>query len=253
MNDYKLNAMLLVNKNCDFAYNLRNGLLKYGCEVSYVNTFDELINKLLFVRSSILFFSKDTMQEFKTISKLATTDLFNKCTIVYVGSETEYEEIKDMVNGANFFFCSSTQVSLLVQNIINQYKLTSQSKATALSVDKLNSYINDYLTKLGFTQKWIGFKFIKESLLVCINHNYSIGSLLVDVYPYVATKNNTTPYNVERSIRNAITKAYELTGFKNSEFEEFTSGKRKITNRLFLACMLDKLDQDKLREELQSA
>ena len=41
MEENKTNVLLLVKKDCDFAYNLRKELLKYNCEVSYINGFDE--------------------------------------------------------------------------------------------------------------------------------------------------------------------------------------------------------------------
>ena len=240
----KINAMLLVNKNCDFAYNLRQGLIKYKCEVSYVNSFEELVNKLMVLRSSMLFFSKDTINEFLAIAQFFNTDLLNKSTIIYVGDNLD--DVSKYLNNANFFYCTSANVNTLLINIINHYKLTAQIHSYSVDADILNKMINNHLTSLGFTQKWVGYKFLKECLACCIDNDFNMGSLIRDVYPIVATKNSTTPSNVERSIRNAITKAYNVTHFSNSKFEEFKNGNRKITNRLFIACMLDKLKEDQL-------
>lgn len=251
MEENKTNVLLLVKKDCDFAYNLRKELLKYNCEVSYINGFDELINKLMLIRSSILFFSKDTIDEFYAITKFMNTDLLKRSAVAYVGDN--FDDVKEYCKNENFIYCVPNQVVSMLQNILNHYKLISHSKLMCVNNEKLNIVLNNYLTKLGFTQKWVGFKFTKECISVCVNKDFNLGSLTTDVYPYVAAKNNTTASNIERSIRNAINKAYAVTKFKNCGLEEFSSGTRKITNRLFLACLLDKVSQEEIIEEAEYA
>ena len=189
-----------------------------------------------------MFFNKDTIQDFKLLSRFNNTDLLNKCITVYIDNTSE--DVKEYAKNTNFYYCPTSQIAPNIQNIVNQFKLVERNNRYSLKVDKISAFINNYLTKLGFTQKWIGFKFIRESLIVCIQNNFYMGSLIVDVYPHVAVNNNTSASNVERSIRNAITKAYNITRFKNSGFEEFTSGVRKITNRIFLACILEKMNSE---------
>ncbi len=250
MDDNRINALFLTQNDCSFAYKMRTNLVDMNCDVFYINSFKDLINKIIFIKSSIIFVDDKNIEDLHVIARLLDTELFASSLLVYVGKDTNI--VKMYGNNSNFFYCTSDQASVSLYNIINQYKLKSVSKPVNFNKEKLNNELNAYLTKLGMTQKWIGFKFIKECLWCCITNNFTMGSLITEVYPTVAAKNNTSPSNVERSIRNAICKAFSITQFKSSGFEEFTSAK-KITNRLFLACILDKISQSQNDEELQLA
>lgn len=241
MQDNKINVLFLTKENCNLAYSLRPKLISMNCEVLYVNSLKELINKILYMKTAIIFLDDQGKEELNILAPLLSTNLLLASNVVYIGNDFDY--VQDFTKYPNFFVCTQEQVVVSLPSITSTYRLTTIGNFTVLDKDRLNTVLNYNLTKLGFTQKWLGYKFIKDCLDFCVTNNFTMGSLITDVYPVVAVKNNTTANNVERSIRNAITKAYEETQFNVQGFEELHNTAKKITNRWFLACLLDKLNQ----------
>ncbi len=239
MNEKRINTLFLTKDDCSWASSLKQDMMKMNCEVYYVNSFKEMVNKILYLKSCIIFINERGKEILHSLAPMLDSNLMIACNVIYIGDT--FDDVQAYTKYSNFYICTTDQVKGSMPKFINMYRLTTAMHANVLNKDKLNDVLNYHLTKLGFTPKWLGYKFIKDCLDICVTNDFAIGSLIADVYPVVGLKNNTSPNNVERSIRNAITKAYEDTKFEVPGFEEFHNTTHKITNRWFLATLLDKL------------
>lgn len=108
------------------------------------------------------------------------------------------------------------------------------------SIDSTQSTINisnlvyDYLINLGLSLKYVGFKYIKDSIIYCIAQGKGVDNLSLSVYPYIASIYGTTVNNVERNVRVAI----ECSAKRNNGLLGFS---KKPSNKVFLARSLNEI------------
>lgn len=106
------------------------------------------------------------------------------------------------------------------------------------------SRISDLLVLTGFPAGLIGYKFIREAILLTVEKPNLLVGMTKYIYPEVAKKFNTTAFCVERSIRHAIeitwarSRVHKINELYNIElFDE----KRKPSNGEFMTVIADKV------------
>jgi len=104
-----------------------------------------------------------------------------------------------------------------------------------INYSKISRELTDYLTSLGFSQKYIGFNYIKETVIKLLKKGGTFKSLHTDIYPLVAMKYNCGIVNIERNIRSVISDAKKTKNFSKTNLPI-----DKVTNRLFITFLLDK-------------
>lgn len=108
-----------------------------------------------------------------------------------------------------------------------------------LSENEIKNIIRQKLTKIGITEKLLGFGCLTE-LIYNIKDARYIPDLVTDVYPAIAEKFMTRPENIERNIRNAIEKAWRETDDEilNDVYPCAVSPERgKPTIKEFVCCL----------------
>lgn len=69
------------------------------------------------------------------------------------------------------------------------------------------------LNRFKVPMSMLGFEYLRSAVLGCLNDDKLNESITKNIYPFLAEKYNTNVQHVERNIRNAIQRAYELDGF----------------------------------------
>lgn len=115
-----------------------------------------------------------------------------------------------------------------------------EKSSLEFDIKVVNQFMSEYLIRLGFVPKLMGFNYIKQCIEESICNNCGIlGSLSTEVYPRVASRNKTSAVNIERNIRSSINNA-----IKNSDAYSGINGlfnNAPISNRAFLAYLLDQV------------
>lgn len=115
----------------------------------------------------------------------------------------------------------------------------------------LEKKVTDMMLNMGVPAHLNGFRYLRLSIMMCMEDMELVSSVTKLLYPEVARKFRTTDQKVERAIRNAI----EVSWARGNEdtFQElfgysFRDGKGRPTNSEYIARLSDKIMLD-YREE----
>lgn len=100
------------------------------------------------------------------------------------------------------------------------------------------------LRDVGVSVRMIGYKYLKEAIILAINDSDSLTSVTKYIYPAIASRFGSSPSNVERNIRYAIESSWEKrTEEKYLDFqnEVFSDKSKKPTNSEFINFCAEKI------------
>ncbi len=102
--------------------------------------------------------------------------------------------------------------------------------------------VTDMMLDMGVPVHLNGFRYLRKSILMCMNDMELISSVTKLLYPEIAKKFRTTDQKVERAIRNAIEVSWERGN--EETFEELfgysvSTGKQRPTNSEYIAGIAD--------------
>lgn len=151
-----------------------------------------------------------------------------------------------MSQGASYFVIKPYDISNLVENLLSILK----KDAPGGDIHKLNSCIGievkvtEILHQIGVPAHIKGYHYLRDSIIMSIEHPEIINAVTKQLYPSVAKKYETTSSRVERAIRHAIEVAWDRgdVDVLNSYFGYTIHISRgKPTNSEFIAMIADKL------------
>lgn len=129
------------------------------------------------------------------INELRIKEIFKK--IIVVSSYNSHSIINQVSSlGVDYFILKPFDFIDLEHKIVDIYynkKTNNQVKC-----------IDDLLHEIGFSSHIKGYLYLKEALNIIKCNKVSNIKLTKDIYPFIASKYETTSINVERSIRHAI-------------------------------------------------
>ncbi len=104
--------------------------------------------------------------------------------------------------------------------------------------------VTDMMLDMGVPAHLNGFRYLRKSILMCIDDMELVSSVTKLLYPEIAKSFCTTDQKVERAIRNAIEVSWERGN--EETFEElfgysYTDGKQRPTNSEYIAGIADVL------------
>ncbi len=112
------------------------------------------------------------------------------------------------------------------------------------SEKNLMSEVTKLLKELGCPANLLGYKYLREGVIMAVNNTAILDSITKSFYPAIAKKCGTTPARVERAIRHAIEVACERGNQKLlDELFSYTisNTKGKPTNSEFVSLVVDKI------------
>ena len=240
MTKVNLNAVFYSKGNLERAYQIKNMCWHTNYEVVNISDFSELVYcihkqqiNLLIIDGETIHITEELLEVVKG-GKLAAPD-----NIFFVDCDVS---INFDVNNENMFFVSYSDLNDALFN--NQQKIEfniEKNKSIQYDSNFINTYLTQYLIRLGFLPKHMGFYYIKQCIEEALTHNGVLGSLNSDIYPSVARRNATTAVNVERNIRHSIEHANKFSGENEMVLKNVCNTEKHVSNRAFLAFLLDQV------------
>ena len=183
------------------------------------------------------------------IMKAAKRTLSNQNKPVYVvlsSFDSPALEREVMNQGASYFVIRPYSLDNLLDNIlsiINSNKNDGSIKALNTSAG-IEVKVTEILHQIGVPAHIKGYHYLRDSIIMSIEHPEIINAVTKQLYPSVAKKYETTSSRVERAIRHAIEVAWDRgdVDILNSYFGYTIHISRgKPTNSEFIAMIADKL------------
>ena len=235
-------AMFYSKGNFYLADTLKRELRENRIELIYINEAYKFIDSIVENENSIIFFDNTSTNYIDVITNLAHKSVYLKNSII-VFIDSDEEKYKDVIDNFKIFWLSDKLVKSDVDAIVRKRSIDFDEKIK-INYSKINRDLTDYLTSLGFSQKYIGFNYIKETVIKLLKKGGTFKSLHTDIYPLVAMKYNCGIVNIERNIRSAIGDAKKTISFNKTNLSP-----DKVTNRLFITFLLDKTLNSVLENE----
>ncbi len=156
--------------------------------------------------------------------------------------------------GADYYLRKPVELSSVTAKIRNSFLRNHALELNSRAVlrEEPASYVSgnpvgdlsSILVELGIPAHIKGYQFLKEAVLICLDHPECLDSVTRKLYPLIAEKYHSTPSRVERGIRHAIEVAWERGRMDMIErIFGYSSNIRteKPTNCEFIALLTDKL------------
>ncbi len=235
-----LNAVFYSKGNIDKAYSIKSMLWKTNYQVVNISDFSELVYAICHQQVNLLLVDGETIkltEEFLEVvngSKIGVPD-----NIFFIG----YNNVECLnINNVNRFNVSYSDLNeKFFNNTDKLYFNIEKNKATKYDSNFINTYLTQYLIKLGFFPKHMGFYYIKQCIEEALLNNGVLGSLSSEIYPSVARKFGTNAINIERNIRNSIECANKYNDGKEKPLTDIYHNQKRVSNRAFLAYLLDQV------------
>lgn len=143
---------------------------------------------------------------------------------------------------------SNTSMLAILTQLAQLLNSAPSSTMPALASENFSeiseTHIVSLLHEIGIPAHIMGYRYLKDAVLITLQDKDAINSITKIIYPEIASKNHTTPSRVERAIRHAIEIAFTRG---NSDFIASLFGYSinpntgKPTNSEFIAIISDYL------------
>lgn len=173
--------------------------------------------------------------------------------IVTSAYDNEFIQNEVMKLGASCFILKPFDLNMLANRISRLIDFTQNSYDVIISEkeqDALLAEITKIMQRIGIPVHLKGYRYIREGILLAVNDNSVLDSITKILYPEIAKKFSTTSVRVERSIRHAITAAWDRGDLEvlNSYFGyKISNLGDKPTNSELIAMISDNLSLNKNR------
>ena len=197
---------------------------------------------------------------FGVLEALASADM-EKYPRVIMTSAVGQDSIiqKAIALGAQYYLVKPINLTLLVKRI-NQLNEAAEGtfgvadrnsnlrKSLVMKDSLLNNDLEIDITNLihevGVPAHIKGYQYLRDAITLVVNNMDLLSAVTKELYPAIASMNNTTPSRVERAIRHAIEISWNIGKLETQDalfgYTEKTD-KGKPTNSEFIAIIADKL------------
>ncbi len=226
-----INYVLFSEQNLVFAEKLRSEFRNIGGDVIYFNELGLLVSYVVQNKNTIIFIENKFNKYAHLLSELIKSEIFTGASIVFICEE---KCVKKYINNRTVFCISEDFKVHDIINVIDAYRVVNGTP-TEYDFSIVNTLLSNVMFEMGISVKLIGYNYIKECVRYAISNKFKLGALHKDVYKYVASLNNISVSNVERSIRNSIMNAKK----KNLALLEKVGEGSSLTNKMVLAYIIE--------------
>lgn len=210
---------------------------------------DEVLRRILAEKPDIvmmdLFMAKiDSIGIMKALKR--NTDIKMPLIAVLSSFDSPALEQEVMNQGASYFVIKPYDIGTLLDsllNIMNKENFTGEIRKLS-SRTGIEVKVTEILHQIGVPAHIKGYHYLRDSIIMSVEHPEIINAVTKQLYPSVAKKYDTTSSRVERAIRHAIEVAWDRgdVDVLNSYFGYTIHISRgKPTNSEFIAMIADKL------------
>lgn len=235
----KLSVVFFSNNNVVLGNTLKREVNRIGFELTYSNALNMVLDIASNSGRAVVFVDKVYSKHIELISQLTKCKCFSNILIAFVDNDkTPYCDYES----ARLFVVPESHVEQSVSTVLQSCRECIDTKLR-INMRVVSDILTGYLSKLGFSPKHSGYRYIKQCVEYAVQNSFDIGkSLYKETYLVICKRNNETVAAIERNIRNAISQACLNSGFTATGFEILQE--RKVTNRMFLSFLVDKLSTD---------
>lgn len=184
---------------------------------------------------------------------------FDKYPAVIVTSSCGQDTVVRKVTalGAQYFMLKPVNPDMLIKRIRqiasnDYYNMEDKDLKMKHAMNYRNKFrekeleieITNLIHEVGVPAHVKGYKYLRDSITMAVNDPDIMSAVTKELYPLVATKNNTTASRVERAIRHAIEIAWTRGRIETIDSlfgYTIKTDKGKPTNSEFIAIISDKL------------
>lgn len=240
----ELATILYSNKNLDLGYRLHRCCIKMCMNLVTCLNFVDLTIKTMQIKPQIIFFDLTTIDmNSLQLKSLLENGEYRYVKLVFIGTDAHKKKM-DNLELNQIDFCNINSVEHYLLNCMDVLKLNAFSTLKEENEHReLSATVAKMLFSLGFSPKHTGYCYLKEIIKQVVIGGGVLSSLVSDQYPFIAVKYKTTPCNIERNIRNAITLAFK--NCNGNEWDKFFSlyasleNDKRPTNREFISMCVD--------------
>ena len=180
--------------------------------------------------------------------------MISKKPIVIVTSALSNDAFvtKTLQSGASGFLAKPFSTETIKNQIDTLFypatPVPKQNQSTKTKI--IEEQITAIFLTIGIPAHVIGYQYLKEAIKLTLENTNLVNNMTKELYPLVAKKFDTNAGKIERSIRNAITTAWNRGKMEsiNQIFGYQVYGKNdKPTNGEFIALVADKIMLDNVR------
>ncbi|MBQ7740932.1 MAG: sporulation transcription factor Spo0A [Eubacterium sp.] len=167
--------------------------------------------------------------------------------IIVLGTVKSGEFESQIINaGADYYIIKPVSASAVAKRIKSLLEWHGENGDSPVSngLQDAEIIISDIMRQIGVPAHIKGYRYLRSSIMLCINEPAMLSSVTKLLYPTVAKQYKTTPSRVERAIRHAIEVAWDRGDVDVlSSFFGYTidSQRGKPTNSEFIAMIADKI------------
>ena len=166
--------------------------------------------------------------------------------IVFSSFHSSVLEREILNNGASYFVLKPYDMEQLCESMKLLLKKRDTRLRAPLSMDEygMEIRVTEILHEIGVPAHIKGYHYLRDSIIMSVEHPEIINAVTKQLYPSVAEKYKTTSSRVERAIRHAIEVAWDRGDIDvlNSYFGYTIHNDRgKPTNSEFIAMISDRL------------
>lgn len=246
MTKIELATILYSKKNIDLGYKLHRSCFKMCMNMVTCINFMELTVKTIQMKPQIIFFDLTTIDfNSSQLRMLLENREYANIKLVFIGKD-EHKKMVENLELNHIDFVYETEIESYLVNSMEILELNALNcKREECQNLELSTIIAKLLFSLGFSPKHTGYCYLKDIIKQVVSSGGVVSSLISDQYPFIAIKYKTTPCNIERNIRNAISLAYK--GKSNAVWHEtfcdcaFLQENKSPTNREFICMCADRL------------
>ena len=167
--------------------------------------------------------------------------------MVYSSFHSPVLEREIMNSGASYFVLKPyniSELSTIISDLSDLSKKNNFGRGRVIDAFGIEMKVTDILHEIGVPAHIKGYHYLRDSIIMSVEHPEIINAVTKQLYPSVAKKYETTSSRVERAIRHAIEVAWnrgnpdilnDLFGYTIS------NGKGKPTNSEFIALISDNI------------
>lgn len=177
---------------------------------------------------------------------------------------TDFFVKKAIEMGADYYIVKPFDVEILASRIRQLYAekaadhgmLSDMMKAGSGFASDDRSYteqvVSTMIKILGITPNIAGYRYLREAVMMCIDHPASVKSVSKNIYPVLAEKYNTTGRNIDRAIRCAILSANKKLKYTDDPEKAMiaTIGRSKPSNAQIIAFLAEKALQKRIENNV---
>lgn len=199
-------SLVITENDKDKAQSLVRAFEKYNFDVTVCNkNGSELLNLYEIDKFDVIIMDA-VLSHIDAIGVVSRINDLNPVNhpLVIVLSDFESPYLQRMFTnlGVDYYFRKPVEDSVVVQRVVQI--VSWRGFGHRLVVGDSSADIAAYLQDIGMVPTNIGFKYLVEAIMICLDNPFAVHYITRDVYPVIAERNSANNSAVERAMRYSL-------------------------------------------------